>query len=153
MPIVITQIVKYSIRFTRYRVSQTASLTRSMPRTKMRAPTTQTAGENSFSSRMAIRLRYPLTQEANHGRSDEHDDSRGSRQHDARQPTSAADAVEKHLKNDSVQTNVDARLNTYRIDVTQVRRNRANATTSNVGNAVRNELAIQVHIVFLQRDT
>jgi heme/copper-type cytochrome/quinol oxidase subunit 3 len=43
IPMVMTQMVIYSILFTRFRVSHTASVARSIPSTKMSAPTTMTA--------------------------------------------------------------------------------------------------------------
>lgn len=43
MTIIMLTIVMYSVLLTRCRVSQSASLTRSMPRTKMSAPTIMTA--------------------------------------------------------------------------------------------------------------
>jgi len=43
IPIAIAQIVMYSDLLTLCRVSQTASMSKSIPRTRMRAPTTMTA--------------------------------------------------------------------------------------------------------------
>ena len=85
MPIAMAQTVIYSMRLTRFLVSQIASVTRSIPSTKIRAPTTQTAGSAASSAwaRKHAIVRIKPTQVADDRWSDGHNNGRSSGQHQA----------------------------------------------------------------------
>ena len=93
IPIAIAQMVMYSIRLTLCLVSQTASISRSIPSTKMRAPTTATAEQRL--QHATERQTKGLTQVSDHTGTDHHDQACTDGQHDARQSRTTSNSIKQ----------------------------------------------------------
>lgn len=114
------------------------SLTRSIPRTKIKAPTTITAASKRVQEGSPDIRRRTLTKICNDARADHHNDSGRRRQHHARQPRTTTNAIDCESRQISC-----ARMSSCRsaltkncVYVTKVVGNGTKQTCAHVGNSV-----------------